>query len=245
MKTEPALKSFKRVLLKLSGEALGGGRSGIDVPTIQNLVREITAVAKTGCQIAIVCGGGNIFRGIQADKALDRTAADGMGMLATMINGLALREFFRENGMPAEAMAAFPIEGVLPAFSAFEAREILDDGKILILTGGTGLPYFSTDTASAMRALQIKADVLIKATKVDGVYDKDPNQFQDAQWFDRLTYNRVLEMNLKVMDAASIALCRDNDLPVIVFNLFKAGNLGKIVAGEQIGTLITQKDEKP
>jgi len=242
MKSEPAPKSFRRILLKLSGEALGGGRSGIDKPTIQSLIRQIAAVAETGCQIAIVCGGGNIFRGGQADKALDRTSADGMGMLATMINGLALREYFRAENIPVEAMAAFPMEGILPAFSAYKARKALEEGKILILSGGTGLPYFSTDTAAAMRALQIHADVLIKATKVDGVYDKDPKKYEDAIKFDTLTYNRVLEKNLKVMDAASIALCRDNDLPVVVFNLLKSGNLEKIVAGNNLGTLIKRKE---
>jgi len=242
MKSEPTPKSFRRILLKLSGEALGGGGSGIDEPTIQQLVREIAAVAETGCQIAIVCGGGNIFRGLEADEALDRTAADGMGMLATMINGLALREYFRADNIPVEAMAAFPLEGLLPAFSAYTAREILDEQKILILAGGTGLPYFSTDTAAAMRALQIDAEVLIKATKVDGVYDKDPRKYEDAKIFGSLSYDRVLEMNLKVMDAASIALCRDNNLPVLVFNLLKTGNLGKIVAGDRVGTLIKRKD---
>lgn len=238
MNAEPGSKTFRRILLKLSGEALGGGNAGVDTPTCQRLVDDIIAVAQEGCQIAIVCGGGNIFRGIQADEALDRTAADAMGMLATMINGLALGEFFRAKGMPVTVMSAHPIKGVLPEFSAYQAREKLESGHIVILAGGTGLPYFSTDTAAALRALQIEADVLLKATKVDGVYDKDPMKFNDARRFDTLSYNRVLELNLKVMDAASIALCRDNDLPVMVFSLLKPGNLMKVVQRKSVGTLV-------
>lgn len=243
MTAEPHQISFRRILLKVSGEALGGGQSGIDSDVLRGLVDEIAAVKRHGVQCAVVCGGGNIFRGIQADSMMDRTAADAMGMLATMINGLALREFFNAAGVSAEAMAAYPVEGILPAFSARKAREYLDEGKILILAGGTGLPYFSTDTAAAMRALQIRADVLIKATKVDGVYNRDPMAFDDAECYKTLTYNQVLSMNLKVMDAASIALCRDNNLPVLVFNLTRRGHLEKLVSGESVGTLITQKGE--
>ncbi|MBN1295884.1 UMP kinase [bacterium] len=233
---------YRRILLKLSGEALGGGRSGIDSRFVLDLVNDISAVADRGVQVAIVCGGGNIFRGIAADSAIDRTAADAMGMLATMINGLALREFFRSQGRQAVAMAAYPVEGILPAFSAEHARNLLDSGHIVILTGGTGLPYFSTDTAAVMRALQINADVMIKATKVDGIFDRDPLSDPTARKFSNLTFNRVLELDLKVMDAAAIALCRDNNLPVVVFNLLEKGHLGKLMAGERIGTRVMQED---
>jgi len=243
MTVEPEKTPYRRILLKVSGEVLGGGHSGIDSEMLKNLVNEVTAVTYKGVQVAIVCGGGNIFRGIHADRSIDRTAADAMGMLATMINGLALREFFRTRGAGAEAMAAYPIDGVVPAFSAQAAREQLKQGRILILTGGTGLPYFSTDTAAAMRALQINADVMIKATKVDGVYDRDPMTEKDARLFETLTYNQVLEMHLKVMDAASIALCRDNHLPVRVFNLMRQGNLARLMDGESLGTLITQEGD--
>ncbi|HPQ41077.1 MAG TPA: UMP kinase [bacterium] len=243
MNAELRQTPFHRILLKVSGESLGGGRNGIDSGTLKGMVEEIAEAARRGIQIAIVCGGGNIYRGIQADQTIDRTAADAMGMLATMINGIALREFFNAGGIPAEAMGAYPIEGILPAFSAQQARRFLDQGTVLILCGGTGLPYFSTDTAAAMRALQIQADVLIKATKVDGVYDRDPVTYSDATRFERLSYNQVLSMDLKVMDAASIALCRDNGLPVLVFNLTRPGNLEKLLSGEPVGTLITQKGD--
>ncbi len=225
----------------MSGEALGGGRNGIDSETVALFVREIASVYHLGVQIAVVCGGGNIFRGISADKAIDRTIADAMGMLATMINGLALREYFLREGIPSETMSAYPIEGIVQPFCAEKARELLEAGTILILSAGTGLPYFSTDTAAALRALQIQADVLIKATKVDGVFNKDPQKHADAVLYPTLDYNMVLEKELSVMDAASIALCRDNRLPVQVFNLLKAGNLKKLFSGEPVGTLIAQR----
>jgi uridylate kinase len=231
-------KKIQRILLKISGEALGGGQGGIDTHTVAAFVDEIVAIHSMGFQIAIVCGGGNIFRGIHADKAIDRTAGDAMGMLATMINGLALREFFRHRNISAETMAAYPIQGVIEPFSAEKARSYLDNYTILIFSGGTGLPYFSTDTAAALRALQIQADVLIKATKVDGVYSKDPKKFPDAVFYEKLDYNTLLQKELFVMDAASIALCRDNRLPVRIFNMLKTGNLKKLLSGEPVGSLI-------
>lgn len=230
---------LQRILLKISGEALGGGQNGIDSSVTAAFVQEIVPVYRKGHQIALVCGGGNIFRGIQADKAIDRTIADAMGMLATTINALALKEFFAAENVPSVVLGAYPIQGVIEAFCAEKARELLQTDTVLILAGGTGLPYFSTDTAAAMRALQIQADVLIKATKVDGVYDKDPVKYPDARRYEKLSFDTVLNDRLKVMDAASIALCRDNHLPVLVFNLLKPGNLAKLLSGEPIGTLIT------
>ncbi|MBN1880063.1 UMP kinase [bacterium] len=241
MSTEPERSKFRRILLKVSGEALGGGTNGIDSTTVLAFIREIASVYHLGVQVAVVCGGGNIFRGINADRTIDRTIGDAMGMLATMINGLALREFLRAEELPVTVMAAYPIEGIVESFCADRARGLLENRSILILAGGTGLPYFSTDTAAALRALQIQADVLIKATKVDGVYDKDPENYPDAHLYRFLDYNTVLEKDLKVMDAASIALCRDNGLPVQVFNLLKSGNLKKLISGEPIGTLIHPK----
>jgi uridylate kinase len=241
MDADPQHQQYRRILLKISGEALGDGRNGIDPPTIAALITEIVSVQQKGIQVAIVCGGGNFFRGIKADRAIDRTAADAMGMLATMINGLALKEFFKDSGIPAAVMAAYPIEGVIEPFCAEKARELLQANTILILAGGTGLPYFSTDTAAALRALQINADVLIKATKVDGVFDKDPKKYPDARRYDRLSYDRVLNDRLEVMDAASIALCRDHRLPVLVFNLVQPGNLMKLFSGELIGTFISDR----
>ncbi len=228
-----------RILLKISGEALGGGNQGIEPKTVLGFVDEIAAIYRMGCQLAIVCGGGNIFRGIHADAAIDRTVGDAMGMLATMINGLALKEFFTKRSIPAEVMAAWPIEGVIRPFSAADARQYLDNNTILILVGGTGLPYFSTDTAAAMRALQIQADLLVKATRVDGVYDKDPLKHPDAVKFDQLDYNTVLKKRLNVMDAPAIALCRDNNLPVQVVNMLKPGNLPAVLSGQQVGTLVS------
>lgn len=238
MSTEPERNRFRRVLLKVSGEALGGGKNGIDPETVLGFVREIASIHRMGIQVAVVCGGGNIFRGISADRAIDRTMADAMGMLATVINGIALCEFFRSEGLPADVMSAYPIEGIVQPFCAEKARELLGKGMILILSGGTGLPYFSTDTAAALRALQIQADVMIKATKVDGVFDKDPKKHPDAVHYRTLDYNTVLEKELGVMDAACVALCRDNRLPVHVLNLLQAGNLKKLFSGEPIGTLI-------
>lgn len=241
MSPDPQHEQYRRILLKISGEALGDGQNGIDPPTVAAFVGEISAVHRKGIQVAIVCGGGNFFRGIKADRAIDRTAADAMGMLATMINGLALKEFFKDGGVPAAVMAAYPIEGVIEPFCAEKARELLQTNTILILAGGTGLPYFSTDTAAALRALQINADVLIKATKVDGVFDRDPKQYPDARRYDRLSYDTVLNDRLEVMDATSIALCRDHHLPVLVFNLLRHGNLMKLFSGEFIGTIISDR----
>ncbi len=232
-----------RVLVKLSGEALGGGKQGIDPSTAFSFALEVKAAAATGASVALVIGGGNIFRGIHADARIDRVAADQMGMLATMINALAVKQFLIAAGQPAEAFSALNVTGVFPIYSAQSARACLDDGKVVVFAGGTGNPYFSTDTAAVLRALEIKADVMIKATKVDGVFDKDPKIFKDAAKFVQLSYDRVLNMNLKVMDAAAIALCRDSSMPVRVINLTEPGNLIRTIQGQNVGTLITKGDE--
>ena len=233
-------KNYKRILLKISGEALGNSQAGIDPATCQKFAKEIAAAHKMGTQIAIVCGGGNIFRGINADTFhLERTSADAMGMLATMINGIALTEFLRSEGLQAKAISAVEIKGTFDQFNVDSALDALKNNAILVFCGGTGHPFFSTDTAAALRALQIKADILVKATKVDGVFDKDPMKFQDAKKFDIVDFNTVLQQNLKVMDSTAIALCREQNLPILVFNMTIAGNLEKAVAGTKIGTLVT------
>jgi uridylate kinase len=237
---EPCRGKYQRLLLKLSGEALGGGRQGIDPDTCLEFVCEVAAIAKDGCEVAIVIGGGNFFRGINAKQfKLDRCVADNLGMMATMMNALALREFFNNAGTQASVLSALPIPGVLPLFSTEEARKILSDGRVLILAGGTGHPYFSTDTGAALRAMQIQADILIKATKVDGVYNADPKKDASAHLYSAITYDQVLADDLKVMDSASIAICRENHLPILVVNLTRKGNLAKAVKGISIGTLIS------
>lgn len=239
---ETQLSKCTRVLIKLSGEALGGGKPGIDPATAFSFAQEVKAAVETGSQIALVIGGGNIFRGIEADIRMDRVAADHMGMLATMINALALKQFLLASGQPAEALSALNVSGVFPTFSIHTARQLLSDNIVVIFAGGTNNPFFSTDTAAALRALEINANLLIKATKVDGVFDKDPKRNRDAVQFKHLSYDQVLNLNLKVMDAASIALCRDNRLPVRVINLIESGNLLRAVQGQDIGTLITEGD---
>ncbi len=245
MGREPHRKPFQRLLLKLSGEALGGGKSGIDPDAARFFISEVTAAVDTGCQIAIVCGGGNIFRGkVAADLQFDRTAADTMGMLATMINGIALREVIRATGYKAEVVSALPIVGAMEPFNAETVRALLASGNIVILTAGTGQPFFSTDTGAALRALQIQADIFIKATKVDGVYDSDPVQNPNARFYRSLNYDTVLEHDLRVMDAASVALCREHKLPVLVLNLNRPGTLLKGIKGEDVGTLISDRGDE-
>jgi uridylate kinase len=233
-------RPYQRILLKISGEALGGGQRGFDPATARTLIQEIKSVIETGIQVALVCGGGNIFRGINADQfRIDRVKADAMGMLATMINGIALEEFCRNEGLNALAMSAWSIPGVLPEFSASTARKALSEGSVVICCGGTGWPYFSTDTAAALRALEIGADILIKGTKVDGVYAGDPVKNPEAEFISRITHDAVIDKKLKVMDLTSIALCRENQLPVRIFNMTVPGNLLKIANGGDIGTLVS------
>ena len=229
---------FRRVLIKPSGEVLGGGGFGIDPDTCSGFARELVELSAGGSQIALVIGGGNIFRGIQADRhRMNRISADHIGMLATVINAIALKEFIQSEGARSEIMSALPVPGVIPLFDAFAADKMLQEGVILIFAGGTGHPYFSTDTAAALRAIQIKAEILMKGTKVDGVFDCDPILHRDARHIDNISYDEYLKSNLKVMDGAAIALCRDQKLPVMVFNML-GGNLVKAIHRGKVGTLI-------
>ncbi len=224
---------MKRVLLKLSGEALmGASPYGIDLPTAQGYAAEIAACAKAGTGLAVVVGGGNIFRGVAgAAKGMDRASADYMGMLATVMNALAVAEAIRAAGMPARAMSAIPMDSVCETYTRYKAEEYLAAGEILVLGGGTGSPFFTTDSTAALRAAELNCSAILKATQVDGVYDSDPKTNPDARRFDDLTYGEVLARDLKVMDAAAIALARDSAIPIIVFDIHRAGALADVLAG--------------
>jgi len=234
-------KAYKRVLLKLSGEALMGGSrsSNIDPDVVEAIAAEIVEVVRLGISLGIVVGGGNIFRGVEASaKGMDRTSADYMGMLATVINSLALQSAFEGVGIATRVQTAIAMREIAEPFIQRRAIRHLEKGRVVIFAAGTGNPYFTTDTAAVLRAMEIKADVIMKATKVDGVYDKDPVKYPDAVMYEKISYNDVLAKNLKVMDATAISLCRDNQLPVLVFNLQKAGNIVRGVSGAQLGTLV-------
>lgn len=232
--------AYKCILLKLSGEALMGERGyGIDPQIVFDIAQEVKEVHALGVQTALVVGGGNIFRGVAASVAgMDRSSADYMGMLATVINALALQDAFEKVGIPTRVLSAIEMREVAEPFIRRRAIRHLEKGRIVIFAAGTGNPYFTTDSAASLRALEIKADVILKATKVDGVYTGDPVKDPTAKMFDQLTFQQVLEMNLKVMDTSAIALCKDNDLPIIVFNLRTNGNIVRVVRGEKIGTTI-------
>lgn len=231
---------YKRILLKLSGETLMGKQAfGIDPAMVCSIAAEIREVASFGVQIGVVIGGGNIFRGMAAsEKGMDRVSADYMGMLATVINGLALQSVLEGEGVPTRVQTAIEMREVAEPFIQRRAIRHLEKGRVVIFAAGTGNPYFTTDTAATLRAVEIKADILLKATKVDGVYDKDPLQNKNAVMYKKVSYTDVLTKNLKVMDAAAISLCRDNELPLIVFNLQKAGNIKRVVCGEKVGTRV-------
>jgi uridylate kinase len=231
---------FKRVLLKLSGESLAGGAAfGIHAERVKELAGEIAEVLAAGIQIGIVVGGGNIFRGISA-KALnmDRVAADHMGMLATVINSLALQDALEQIGAHTRVMSAIEMHEVAEPYIRRRAIRHLEKGRLVIFAAGTSNPYFSTDTAATLRALEIHAEVIAKATRVDGVYDKDPLKHSDAVMFRRISYTQVLSEGLGVMDSTSIAMCRDNLLPIVVFNLNQRGNIMRMSLGEEVGTVI-------
>jgi len=229
------------VLLKLSGEALmGGDPYGINRAVIERIASEVKAVAATGVQLAIVVGGGNIFRGIApAAAGMDRASADYIGMLATVMNALALQEAFERVGVAVRVQSALRVDQVVEPYIRRRAIRYLEQGHVVIFAAGTGNPFFTTDTAASLRAMEIGADIVLKATKVDGVYDRDPVKHTDAKRFDQVSYNKILEDQLGVMDATSIVLCRDQRLPVRVFNINKPGGLLRIVQGEREGTLVT------
>lgn len=233
--------AYKRVLLKLSGEALMGGQknSSIDPEVLGAIAAEIKEVVRLGVSLGIVVGGGNIFRGVEGNaKGMDRTSADYMGMLATVINSLALQGAFENTGVETRVQTAIAMREIAEPFIQRKAMRHLEKGRVVIFAAGTGNPYFTTDTAAVLRAMEIKADVIMKATKVDGVYDKDPVKFPDAVMYENISYDDVLAKNLKVMDATAISLCRDNRLPILVFNLQQAGNIVRGISGEKIGTLV-------
>jgi uridylate kinase len=232
---------YQRILLKLSGEALLGDEDyGIDPAIIGRIAREIQEVLNTGVQIAIVIGGGNIFRGAGlAQSGIDRVTGDHMGMLATVMNSLALQDAMEKVGVDARVMSAVSVHDVCEDYIRRRATRHLEKGRVVIIAGGTGNPFFTTDTAAALRAIEIGADIVLKATKVDGVYSADPNIDEEAQLYDTLDYDRVIEGKLGVMDANAIVLCRDQGMPIRVFNVFGGGNLMKIVNGEKVGTLVS------
>jgi uridylate kinase len=231
---------YKRILLKLSGEALAGGSPfGINAERVKELAAEVAAVAAAGVQVGLVVGGGNIFRGVAAAaQKMDRVTADHMGMLATVINSLALQDALEQIGVYTRVMSAIEMHEVAEPYIRRRAIRHLEKGRVCVFAGGTSNPYFSTDTAGTLRALEIRAQVIAKATRVDGVYDKDPLRFPDAVMYREVSYLEVLSKSLAVMDATSIAMCRDNQLPIIVFNLNTSGNIMRMSMGEPVGTLI-------
>ena len=231
---------FKRILLKLSGEALMGGDAyGINRQTIGEIVQEIKAVADMGVQIGVVIGGGNIFRGVApAATGMDRAQADYMGMMATVMNALALQDAMKTAGMNARVQSALNIEQVVEPYIRGRAIRALEQGRTVIFAGGTGNPFFTTDTAAALRGAEIGAEIVLKATKVDGIYSADPKKDPHATRYDRISFNEAMQKNLAVMDATAFALCRDQKLPVNVFSIFKTGALKRVVLGEPEGTLV-------
>jgi uridylate kinase len=239
--TLPSSPAYKRVLLKLSGEALMGSQTyGIDPAVATQIAKDVAEIQSMGVETAIVIGGGNIFRGIAASaKGMDRATADYMGMLATVINALALQDALEQQGMPTRVVTAIEMRAVAEPFIRRRSIRHLEKGRVVVFGAGTGNPYFSTDTAAALRAMEMKADVILKATKVDGIYNADPMLHPDASRYDRISYLQVLEQGLKVMDATAISLCMDNKLPIVVFNLRTPGNIRRAISGEPIGSLVT------
>ena len=231
---------YKKILLKLSGEALMGEQEfGISSDVITSYAKQIKEIADLGVEVSIVIGGGNIFRGISgAAQGVDRVTGDHMGMLATVINSLALQNSIEKLGVPTRVQTAIEMPKVAEPFIKRRAQRHLEKSRVVIFGAGTGNPYFTTDTAAALRAIEMETDVVIKATKVDGIYDKDPVKYPDAKKYETVTYNEVLAKDLKVMDATAISLCRENKLPIIVFNSLIEGNLKKVVMGEHIGTTV-------
>ena len=232
---------YKRILLKLSGEALTGDQGlGIDPAVVDRLAREIKAVIEMGVQMGVVIGGGNIFRGLSASaRGMDRVQADYMGMLATVINALALQDYLERHKVYTRVLTAIKMEEVAEPFIRRRAIRHLEKGRVVIFAAGTGNPYFTTDTAASLRAVEISAEVILKATRVDGVYDSDPELNKNAKMYDTLTHMDIMRKGLKVMDTTAAALCMDNELPIIVYNISDPGNLLRIVLGEKIGTKVT------
>ena len=237
----PPSAHYKRILLKLSGEALMGDQPyGIDPAVATRIAQDIAEIQSLGVQTAIVIGGGNIFRGLAAStRGMDRSTGDYMGMLATVINALALQDALEKNGVPTRVLTAIEMRAVAEPFIRRRAVRHLEKGRVVVFAAGTGNPYFTTDTAAALRAMEMKAEVILKATKVDGIYTADPVKHPDATRYDRISYLQVLQERLQVMDATAISLCMDNKLPILVFNLKTPGNIRRVVMGEAVGTIVT------
>jgi uridylate kinase len=233
---------FKRILLKLSGEALGGDAGfGIDPTTVVSMAKQIGDVQRLGVETLIVVGGGNIFRGsFGSERGLERSTGDYMGMLATVINALALQDALEKEGVPTRVQTAIAMTQVAEPFIRRKAMRHLERGRVVIFACGTGNPYFTTDTAASLRANEINADVILKATKVDGIYDSDPMKNPNAKRYSEITYTDALQQRLKVMDSTAFALCQENKMPIIVFDLFKKNNIKKVVMGNKVGTLVTE-----
>jgi uridylate kinase len=241
MSDPPATPIYKRILLKLSGEALMGEQQfGVDPAVATRIAKDVGEIQSLGVETAIVIGGGNIFRGLAASaRGMDRATGDYMGMLATVINALALQDALEQNGVVTRVVTAIEMRAVAEPFIRRRAIRHLEKGRVVIFAAGTGNPYFTTDTAAALRAMEMKAEVILKGTKVDGIYTADPFQHPDATKFPTISYLQVLEKRLKVMDATAISLCMDNKLPIVVFNLRQAGNVRRVIMGEPIGTTVT------
>jgi uridylate kinase len=239
--TAPARPAYKRILLKLSGEALMGEQTyGIDPAVATQIAKDIAEIQGMGVETAIVIGGGNIFRGVAASaRGMDRATADYMGMLATVINALALQDALEQQNVVTRVVTAIEMRAVAEPFIRRRAIRHLEKGRVIVFGAGTGNPYFSTDTAAALRAMEIKADVIMKGTKVDGIYDADPMVKRDAVRYETISYQQVLQRGLKVMDSTAISLCMDNRLPIVVFNLKTPGNIKRAITGEPIGSLVT------
>jgi len=232
---------FRRILLKLSGEALGGDNGiGINADAVQDMARQIQEVRELGVEVVIVIGGGNIFRGLSgSERGIERATGDYMGMLATVINSLALQDALEKLGVATRVQSAITMHQVAEPFIRRRAVRHLEKGRVVIFGGGTGNPYFSTDTAAALRANEIGAEVILKATKVDGIYDSDPKKNPAAKRYEQIGYQEALVKQLKIMDSTAFSLCMDNKMPIIVFDLFKPHNLRRVVLGEQVGTMVT------
>ncbi len=231
---------YKRILLKLSGESLMGNQAyGIDSVRLAQYAEEVAAIARQGVQVAVVIGGGNIYRGMQAEgNGIDRVQGDHMGMLATMINSLAFQSALEHQGYNTRLLSAIKMDTIAEPFIRRRAVRHLEKGRIVIFGAGTGNPYFTTDTAASLRAIEIEADVILKGTRVDGIYTADPEKDTSATKFDRITFTEVYDKGLNVMDLTAFTLCKENNLPIIVFDMNKPGNLGRLIAGERVGTLV-------
>ncbi|WP_280264434.1 UMP kinase [Nocardia wallacei] len=236
---EPARKGYRRVLLKLGGEMFGGGNVGLDPDVVQTVAEQIAEVVGSGVQVAVVIGGGNFFRGAELEeRGLERARSDYMGMLGTVMNSLALQDFLQKQGVDTRVQTAITMGQVAEPYLPLRAKRHLEKGRVVIFGAGMGMPYFSTDTTAAQRALEIGAEVVLMAKAVDGVYTDDPRVDPDATLFSEITHKEVLERGLKVADATSFSLCMDNQMPILVFNLLVKGNIARAVAGEKVGTLV-------